>query len=263
VSRREFSIVVIPHSGGRTVERRFSVLGFRLLVALAGLLLLAAVIVVVLALRVHITRADYLSLRTRNAALSAELAKLNQVKLELEQLRLADAKVRAMLGMDQEPPKLDLERLYEALARDSGIFLDSAAVRRLDSAPRRFTPRVNPEVPGIAPVNGFTVSRGWSIAHGGIDLVASAGTPVMASASGVVSFAGWDTVYGNSVRIDHTDRFQTLYGHLLRITRFAGDSVQQGDLVGLVGSTGRSTAPHLHYAVVKAGKPVNPQNYFQ
>ena len=65
------------------------------------------------------------------------------------------------------------------------------------------------------------------------------------------------------VRIEHADRFQTLYGHLLRITRLAGDSVQQGDLVGLVGSTGRSTAPHLHYAVFKAGKPVNPQQYFQ
>ena len=142
-------------------------LGFRLLVVLTGLLLLAAVATVVLALRVHITQADYLSLKARNTALAAELSKLNQLKLELEQMRLADAKVRAMLGMDQEPPKLDLERLHEALARDSGAFLDSSAIRLLDSAPRAFTPRANPTIPGIAPVNGFTVSRGWSSAHGG------------------------------------------------------------------------------------------------
>lgn len=263
MSRREFSIVVVPHSGGRTIERRFSVLGFRLLVALAGLLLLAGAATVVLALRVHITKADYLNLRVRNAALEAELTKLNQLKLELEQMRLADAKVRAMLGMDQEPPKLDLDRLYEALARDSGAFLDSSAIRLLDSAPRSITPRVNPTIPGIAPVNGFTVSRGWSRAHTGIDLVAPTGTPVMATATGIVVFAGWDTIYGNSVQIEHADRFQTLYGHLLRITRLAGDSVQQGGLVGLLGSTGRSTAPHLHYAVFKAGKPVDPQKYFQ
>ncbi len=263
MSRREFTVVVIPHSGGKTIERRFSLLGFRILVILACVLLLAAIVTVVLAVRIHISNAEYLSLKARNAGLETKLAKVNQLESELQRMKAEDDRIRGMLGIDQQPPKLDLERLYEVLAQDSGAFLDSAAIRMLDTLSRAPLARANPGVPGIPPVNGFTISRGYSSNHPGIDLVAESGTPVMATANGVVVFAGWDTVYGNSVQIQHADRFRTLYGHLLRIARLAGDSVKQGDLIGLVGSTGRSTAPHLHYEITKADKQVDPRQYFQ
>jgi murein DD-endopeptidase MepM/ murein hydrolase activator NlpD len=263
MSRREFTIVVIPHSGGKTTERRFSVLGFRVLVVLAGGLLLAAIITVAMAVRVHISNAEYLDLKTRNAGLESKLGKMNRLEAQLEQMKEEDTRIRGMLGIDQQPPRLDLERLSELLAADSGAFLDSAAIRLLDTMPRAFTTRANPSVPGIPPINGFTISRRWSNKHPGIDLVAETGTPVMATAGGVIAFAGWDTVYGNSIQIQHAEQFRTRYGHLLRITRLAGDSVKQGDLIGLVGSTGRSTAPHLHYEITRAGKPVDPQKYFQ
>jgi murein DD-endopeptidase MepM/ murein hydrolase activator NlpD len=263
MSKHEFTVVVIPHSGGKTIERRFSVLGFRVLVVLANVLLLAATVTVALAVRVHISNADYLSLKARNADLQTKLGKLNRLADELDRMKQEDARIRTMLGIDQQPPKLDLDRLYEVLAQDSGAFLDSAAIRMLDTLSRVPLARANPGVPGIPPVNGFTISRGYSRSHPGIDLVAESGTPVMATASGVVVFAGWDTVYGNAVQIQHDDGFRTLYGHLLRIARLVGDSVNQGDLIGLVGSTGRSTAPHLHYEITKAGKQVAPQQYFQ
>ena len=266
MSRREFTVVVIPHSGGKTIERRFSVLGFRVLVVLASILLLAAIVTVVLAVRIHISNAEYLSLKVRNAGLETKLAKVNQLESELERMKAEDDRIRGMLGIDQQPPKLDLERLYEVLAQDSGAFLDSAAIRMLDTLrgqPPNFPAGNWGVVPSIPPINGFTISRGYSRSHPGIDLVAEAGTPVIATARGIVVFAGWDTVYGNSVQIQHPGRFRTLYGHLLRIARLAGDSVQQGDLIGLVGSTGRSTAPHLHYEVLRDGKQVDPQQYFQ
>lgn len=263
MSRREFSIVVIPHSGGKTVERRFSVLGFRVLVGLAGVLLLAAIVTVWLAVRVHIDRTEFQGLKAHNAALEGELARLNEVRVELERMKQEEARIRGMLGLDQQPPSLDIERLYEILATDSSAFLDSAAIRRLDTQPRMFIPRANPLIPGIAPLSGFTISRGWSSQHHGIDLVAETGAPVMAAADGTVSFAGWDTIYGNSLQVDHADNYRTFYGHLLRITRLAGDSVKQGDLIGLVGSTGRSTAPHLHYEITRSGKQLDPQKYFQ
>jgi len=263
MSKREFTVVVIPHSGGKTIERRFSVLGFRVLVVLAGVLLLAAIVTVALALRVHISNAEFRNLTARNADLQTKVGKLNRLADELDRMKQEDTRIRAMLGIEQQPPKLDLERLYAVLAQDSSAFLDSAAIRMLDTLPRTPLARANPGVPGVPPINGFTVSRGYSRDHPGIDLVAESGTPVMATADGVVVFAGWDTVYGNAVQIQHADRFRTLYGHLLRIARLAGDSVEQGDLVGLVGSTGRSTAPHLHYEITKAGKQVDPQQYFQ
>jgi murein DD-endopeptidase MepM/ murein hydrolase activator NlpD len=260
---REFTVVVIPHSGGKTIERRFSVLGFRIVVVLAGLLLLAAIVTVALAVRVHISNAEYLSLKARNSGLEAKLAKVNQLESELKRMKVEDDQIRSMLGIDQQPPRLDLARLYDVLAQDSSAFLDSAAIRMLDTFSRAPLARANPGVPGIPPINGFTISRGYGSGHPGIDLVAESGTPVMATADGVVVFAGWDTVYGNSVQIQHAGLFRTLYGHLLRIARLAGDSVKQGDLIGLVGSSGRSTAPHLHYEVLKDGKQVDPQQYFQ
>jgi murein DD-endopeptidase MepM/ murein hydrolase activator NlpD len=108
-------------------------------------------------------------------------------------------------------------------------------------------------------------STGQRYMHEGVDLVAPTGTPVYAAADGVVLLAGRDGGYGNAVRIDHgiTDRTRplgTVYGHLSRFAPgiVAGALVAQGELIGFVGSTGRSTGAHLHFELLKDGKPVNP-----
>ena len=76
--------------------------------------------------------------------------------------------------------------------------------------------------------------------------------------SGTVAKAGWSNVFGNYVIIKHIDGYQTLYGHLSKIKTKKGAFVSQGELIGLVGSTGYSTGPHLHFTVYKNGKLVNP-----
>jgi murein DD-endopeptidase MepM/ murein hydrolase activator NlpD len=96
--------------------------------------------------------------------------------------------------------------------------------------------------------------------HEGIDLVAPTGTPVHAAADGVVFGAAPNGRYGNWIRIDHAGRLATIYGHL---SAFApgitpGTRVSRGELIGFVGNTGRSTAPHLHFELLVNGKPVNP-----
>jgi len=106
-----------------------------------------------------------------------------------------------------------------------------------------------------------TPRRGGSMfMHEGIDLVAPVGTPVYAAADGVVVGAAPNGGYGNWIRIDHTTRLATVYGHLDRFAPGieAGASVVRGDLIGFVGSTGRSTGAHLHFELLSDGKAVNP-----
>ena len=94
--------------------------------------------------------------------------------------------------------------------------------------------------------------------HSGIDIDANYGDPVVATADGVVSKAGWQNSYGKTVVIKHQEGFETIYGHLSKITVKEGQKVKVGDVIGKAGSTGRSTGPHLHYEVVRQGKKVNP-----
>jgi murein DD-endopeptidase MepM/ murein hydrolase activator NlpD len=102
--------------------------------------------------------------------------------------------------------------------------------------------------------------RGYEY-HEGQDIDAQYGTPVEAAASGRVTVAGWQRGYGNVVYVDHGHGLSTRYGHLSEIDVTVGQTVTRGQTIGLVGSTGRSTGPHLHYEVRINNEPVNPRDY--
>jgi len=97
--------------------------------------------------------------------------------------------------------------------------------------------------------------------HKGIDLAAPSGSPVYATADGLIARAEWYSTYGNYIQIEHGGEMQTRYAHLSAYAVMAGDRVRKGDLIGYVGSTGRSTGPHLHYEVRVAGEAVDPTPY--
>lgn len=97
--------------------------------------------------------------------------------------------------------------------------------------------------------------------HDGTDISARPGTPVLATAKGVVAEAGYDKYYGNMVLIDHGNGLRTLYGHLSDYNVKVGQTVQREQQIGLVGSTGMSTGPHLHYEVHKNGRAIDSEAY--
>jgi murein DD-endopeptidase MepM/ murein hydrolase activator NlpD len=140
--------------------------------------------------------------------------------------------------------------------------------RKLNAAKAGATPS---NVPSIWPVFGPLRSGvgmrsnpfgGSSIEyHKGQDIAAPTGTPVNATADGVVVIAGWVKGYGNGIYIDHGNGISTRYGHLSRIDVVVGQIIKQGQHLGLVGSTGRSTGPHLHYEVRINGQATNPLDY--
>jgi murein DD-endopeptidase MepM/ murein hydrolase activator NlpD len=132
-------------------------------------------------------------------------------------------------------------------------------------------PEASVAVPSRMPVDGVRLTSGFGMRnhpilrqrsrHNGVDLAAPRGTPVYATADGLVGKAQYFGSYGNYVQIEHGGDMQTRYAHLSSYTVSAGDEVQKGDLIGYVGSTGRSTGPHLHYEVRLAGDAVNPMPY--
>ena len=95
--------------------------------------------------------------------------------------------------------------------------------------------------------------------HGGIDIDGERGDAVIAPANGIVTKAGWHGGYGNLIEIDHGNGLTTRYGHLSQGIARIGDAVQRGQLIGMIGSTGRSTGPHLHYELRMNDKPINPR----
>lgn len=100
----------------------------------------------------------------------------------------------------------------------------------------------------------------WSM-HKGVDLAASKGTPIYASRSGTVSTATYHTTAGNYVTINHGDGYSSTYMHMTNYVVKRGQYVEAGQLIGYVGSTGRSTGPHLHFGIIHNGEYVNPMNY--
>ena len=119
----------------------------------------------------------------------------------------------------------------------------------------------------VVPVTGRITSRFGAVesirdhTHKGIDIAATRGTPILATASGKVSFAGWSSGYGYLVKIDHGSGVETYYGHCSKLYVSAGDTVEAGDKIAAVGSTGNSTGNHLHFEIRLNGKQVNPQKY--
>jgi murein DD-endopeptidase MepM/ murein hydrolase activator NlpD len=126
-------------------------------------------------------------------------------------------------------------------------------------------------IPSRNPLDGASLTSGFGMrthpvlggrrGHKGVDLAMPTGTPVYATADGVISKADWFSSYGLYISIEHGGKIQTRFGHLSRLSVASGQSVKKGDLIGYVGSTGRSTGPHLHYEVRIAGVAVNPIPY--
>lgn len=130
-------------------------------------------------------------------------------------------------------------------------------------------------MPSIMPVSNKDLKQtasGWGMRihpiyriprfHYGMDFTALTGTDVFVTGNGIVKEVGRESGYGNTVVVDHGFGYETLYGHLKKSNVQVGQKVNRGDIIGFVGNTGASTAPHLHYEVSKNGTKVNPQNYY-
>nr|WP_321257433.1 M23 family metallopeptidase [uncultured Pseudodesulfovibrio sp.] len=220
--------------------------------------------------------------------------KISTLQKNLGRIRDFDSKLRVMINLDQgegqaAAPKggstnenfskgyLPLYR-QELLARKMHEFLRQLNVEaRLEEVRQQeimHTLRSNKNIleatPSIWPTSGWVTSGfAWRTSpftgkrefHKGIDISAPRGTPIYAPARGSITFSGRDSSYGLNVQLKHNSSLTTRYAHMYRIAVKSGQEVTRGELIGYVGSTGRSTGPHLHYEVRLNGVPVNPKRY--
>ncbi|PIE68075.1 MAG: metalloendopeptidase [Deltaproteobacteria bacterium] len=222
--------------------------------------------------------------------------KINELKTELNNLHRFEHKIRIIANLDpgkgesnvfgvggSSPEDLDPTQMmaqdYQDLARDMHADIDEIdhAAYNQQNAFSSLLDQLQSKrnllaaTPSIRPVKGWISSRfgyrrspftGRRGLHRGIDIAARAGTPIIAPADGIVTYSGRKGLMGNMATIDHGFGMITRYGHLKKCLKKKGERVKRGETLALVGNTGRSTGPHLHYEVHLNGVPVNPEKYF-
>lgn len=238
-------------------------------------------------------RAENTQLHTQYNILERRLN--NSLKVMENIQRRDDNFYRAMVQLDplsrsRRLAGLDNPSRYQSLASLSDAELVTRLTRQMDLLDRQLYAQSlsfdqlkktiteqsdkMQHIPGILPINiaDYTMSSGYGTRrdpvngdikfHAGLDIAANSGVAVYATADGTVSVAGRRGGYGNCIDLDHGYDYLTRYGHLSEILVTNGQKVKRGQLIGKVGSTGKSTGPHLHYEVRFKMEPQNPVNYF-
>lgn len=193
------------------------------------------------------------SLRASRQELQAELAKL--AKIEEDELSYSIHAALANLGQRIKVQ----DKSYNELA---GLIRNK---ERILAATPAIQPVSNKDLSRIASGFGLRIDPIYKTVkmHAGLDFTAPQGTPIYATADGAVRTAGYsNSGYGNHVIINHGYGYETLYGHMVRIKARGGQRVKRGEIIGYVGSTGKSTGPHCHYEVRKNGQKLDPVYYF-
>jgi murein DD-endopeptidase MepM/ murein hydrolase activator NlpD len=252
---REITIVVHKHGDAQSRSVKlpvwfvrgavFAAMAFVVLVAMAGVLYTP---IVRTAARVPGLERDTQRLRSENALVLQLAQNLEAAEANYQQLR-------TMLGADVVPAR---ERPGELPAVAYPIYAAPPfrdTVSETLGAPVRWPL----DEPGI--VTRGTVRRGDDgEEHAGLDVAIPVGTPIRAAGAGIVLEAGSHDEYGLFVRLRHANRYESMYGHASRLLVSTGDTVASGQVVALSGSTGRSTAPHLHYEIFQGGRSIDPRS---
>ena len=158
---------------------------------------------------------------------------------------------------------LEKELYVQAKSYDEVLELAKTQEIRMENIPA-IQPVLNKDLKRVASGYGVRIDPVYHVRkfHQGMDFTAPTGTEIFATGNAKVSFVGWKQGFGNTVILDHGFGYQTLYAHLFKALVRKGQKVRRSDIIALVGNTGKSTGPHLHYEVRLHGKPVDPRNYY-
>lgn len=253
---KRLSVIVVPEGGARTYNFQMRTVLLIILLGGATILVLVSIASMFAYGRLLTASAEKLRLERQVRLLEVELEKMRSLEVQLQTAEKTRVQVLRLLGaIGRAPDSLTSD---VALAVATGG--DELRLREEDFLR---------SVPSTWPVRG-PVTRGFARAeagaalyHPGLDIAAATGTPVRAAATGTVTFSGTDPVYGNLVILDHGLGLESRYGHNERLAVRTGERITRGQLIAAVGSTGRSSAPHLHFEIRKDGVPVDPREYLE
>jgi len=253
--RRRYVHLLVHHDGAPASRSwRISLTAWRALLGAAALAVVAVLAGLVLLgpLARAAGRVPSLERRVRN--LEADNGRIADLAQALDSLQLAYERVRGMVGADVVPDlahaasdSLPVSPPVEARAAGA------AAPPTGLTAPQAWPPRDAGFI-----TRGLVPDSSADETHPGVDIAVAIGTPVRSAGGATVLQTGEDADYGKFVLLQHPGDMQTMYAHLSRVLAIRGRTVQTGEVIGLSGNSGRSTAPHLHFEIRKAGRSVDP-----
>lgn len=261
------NILIIPE--GKEPSHNFR-LSLRTLKILAGVLVFWAVLLIIgtLFLGKLLDKSRQVDILTeKNKRLLEYNARVIEIEKEYQKNRELTERIAGLAGVELESSALDRSSGHSASAADSrrgnveGMPGDGVGLseQQLDSLR---TPQGRPLYGWIT--RNFNPGENYGKdKHDGVDIAVKEGTPVVVTATGEVSFAGWDQDFGNMIIVDHGNGFKTVYGHNQQLLVNVGDKVLKGKTIALSGNSGKSSAPHLHYGITKDGEPVDPTPYLE
>lgn len=242
--RKGYSVHISTTDSGISRSYFISRTRLRLLLSFIVIVFILLIVAIVSYSGVYLRAAQVEILKRRNNEIEREFTKLAEIKKNLEIAEVSSQKLKIMLGVDKSPepvePKFDSTVEYNFETPVDSIFKGN--------------------IPSLLPTQG-TISQFFTLGHEGLDFAAPRFSPIITAASGIVVNAGWDSIFGNYIIVEHDENYSTFYGHLQTIDTKIGNRISSGELIGTVGSTGRSTSPHLHYEIRFQGKPVDPSGY--
>ena len=275
---RHYTIVFIPDDQRRTFTLKVPAGIVGTLVALLAVFVVGAGVLMFRAGTIALQLQLVQYLKTENKRLREDNQRLGEIRSKVEGLERMNAYFERLFAVGgtaetQRPTRRSGQEAsgLTGLYQDTNVLLAGPATvaqaGETRSARQQYAERVLLSVPFIHPVQGW-VTRPYtaeastpSELHQGVDFAAAEGTPVRATAPGIVDEVAYDQYLGKVLVIRHNTGFATRYGHCSQILVAKGEHVERGQTVAMVGSTGRSTAPHLHYEVLKNGKQINPLQY--
>ncbi len=254
-ARRRYVSVMIHHDGApESYSYQLPLWAFRVMVALAALTTVGVLIGLVMVAPLARAAARVPALEQNVSELQNENARIGVLAAALDSVERTYAQVRRMVGADVVP---------DPVAVASDLAVAPIVTASVAGAPPRFV--AGPTQPRYWPLDdsGF-ITRGMvgdstpDESHPGVDIAVPEGSVVRASGGGTVADTGIDPEYGEFVLIDHPSGYQSMYGHLSRVLTTRGAALEPGQVLGLSGNTGRSTAPHLHFEVRHGGRSIDP-----
>lgn len=262
--KKYLSVIVVPHDDSNVRNFRIS---YRMLIALTVLVSLSILTIVFFVAtygKALVEAYQAAGLAAENRQLHARNAQIDSLRTELVRLQTMGIQVKKMLGVGLSEEDSILVANLSPIVYSPAI----STTGDMSDAARTEQQLLLKAIPSLWPLKGYVTREFYTTGgekssryHAGMDIAARRNTPVQTSAEGVVVSSGWDDTFGYQVTVDHGFGIQTLYGHNSRNIVREGDRVVRGQTIGFVGSTGESTAPHLHFEVKKNGVPVDPRNY--
>ena len=259
--QKQLSVLVIPDDGSKTLEFK---LNYPMLWGMG--VLLAFLLCMVLAGVVFFWQAQYWEHTARaqeldNTRLRAEVARVDELAQMVTRMKAWDQQLRSVLSAQIDLPPVQ-EVQSEVVAQVAAMSVQSQGIQSSD-LDMRWVPSGWPVSPAVGWVTReFEATKGlFKNQHAGIDIAATQGTPVQATADGLVIFADIDPVLGYMVIVDHGGFYATRYGHNSALLVNEGEHVRRGQHIALVGNSGQSSGPHLHYEVIEDGRVRNPREF--